>query len=309
MLKKVFSIKSFIIFILIIFVTSICIIKYKNYQQYKLIEDMKNGDTDKVMRSVAGGKKVSMQDILDYCGWRRESIYGITFGVNHTGEGISRYYLENEEFVKEVLNRIDGWTIYGGKNRDEDLFGEQIWNIQLFSDATLYSLYVTANETISSACDMLSVRTCSKLDVGTVYDTDPDPAGALLNNAMCQLLYDENMNEFFTEMYEKYVSEISKEDLQKIANDEKTAVKTYFKYSHTPKNSKFVENQKTIYIYKFPIKDTKCYLEIDLDDVNTNPNFSTKGILRAEIYDETGEFIDYFSVSDEEIEEFLNREK
>ncbi len=343
-LNKVFSVRSFLIIVSVVFVVGILCIKInqdkrqqaqvdriENSLQYKKDNNEKsenNGNTDanprynstrikdKLTLDMAPEAYCDMESDVDvskalkYGGINVESVKGIMIGADIDGEGIERYYFTDKEVIEKVINKLKDMKLTRVVNTNMGGYEiEKDWDIQLCSAESEYALRISGEPTDDDRC----YRTCVQevFNVGYFADKDSQTFVNPYKNIMggeFQFLFDSDIEDFLAEIIESNVEEMNKDTVINLCATKKVDLGTVFGYKHTPPIyvSSTTEPGCRALEFKFPIKDTEYYILLQKQTFvyNFKPAYA---IEKLELYRNEQEYIDLLISNKEEVQEFINK--
>ncbi len=308
-MKKLFSVKVFIMLVCVSCMGILLVANAVDKKNKEAFEKKKQEAEDNPLAAYETGKTASFADYLEYCGWKETDIDKIVigYGLNGSGVRVNKYYIDDKDIIKEVLNELNRVTFVGAIEEAYDEFKDgKVWSIQLIKGEELYSIKFAGYKSsydIAQFCGMHTVRAdyC---------------VGGLRNVArICDVLgyfpiiYGEGIYEKIKEIYNEYIDEITIDTIKKLREERSLEVTDYFRYKHNMERSRDfkdeINHMRTTFIYKFPIKDTECYMEVEKYNEYYEDSGPNHEIVRVEIFNQAGENIDLFEATDEEFQNFL----
>lgn len=203
-MKKIFSTKVFFILVIISALSIIVVGKYIEKSRYNALEERKEATKDNPLMAYIGDKEYDLNDVMKSYKWKKEATISIAFGVNHTGEGISRYYIDDKEIVQEILTQIYEMNFYeitGNIPDDYTTSDEKLWDCKLFNEV-------------------------SDINYAVYMDSEK-----LSEEGM--VLLDDKMNTFLG-VFEKYIPKLTVEKIIEWNSEGNMALEEYFRYEHLP---------------------------------------------------------------------------
>lgn len=315
-LTKILNIKTFIVFAIIIFICVIGVSGYISNVEKKNIEKKKEQVTENPMKVYDDGKTADFSDYLDFCGWKADDIKRIVIGVKDGEEKECKYYFDDEENIEALIDKLESITFHGTSDRIEDTLKENRWSLQLISDSKEYSITIYGYGSDGKNTEVTNFAGFYKYYSSMFSEHFPAMEKVV---GGCQLLYDEELTEYLYQMYEDNVHNITLDDILTLKDKEKIEIYDYFRYKHTACVGKLIPNteleKELTNIFKFYIEGTDSYVELEkynfcglrkyVDGVMIEDMPANHAVVRYEIFNESGESIDFFESSKEDIEEFL----
>ncbi len=306
--SKIFSIKTFIILAFIAFVGVLIAAAIINGIEKMKFEEKKQQAMANPLKVYENGYNSELSNFVKACEWEVEEIDSIVLGIDADGNGISKYYIDDLEVVEEILTALNDVQFYGITEAGWKKMEECIWTVQLIQGDERYSLELEGYNSDYEGVEISKVDTCYADYPSSKHASFPSVRE---DGEWYNILYGENVYDKLLDIYNENVCEITKERLIELKTEQSRESKEFFRYMHSKISSQQIIDEDgeltTTITYKFSIKDSECYMKVERYNVHSSaPEDTHLNIRKIEIFNSSGDSIDFYECKDEELEDFLN---
>ncbi len=302
-----FCVKTFVIFVIIMFILVLVGIKIWSVMEKRTFEAKKQEAKENPLKAYEIGVNSTFADYVEACAWSEDDIDRVVIGIDIDGEGINKYYIDDSTLVKQVINIFSDVTFCGANRSIGEKKDSVKWTVQFLKGNEKYSLFFVGYD--------IGYDNIELGDVDSKYADDDKGANISFpaihkEGVYFDILYDEKMYDKLLEIYNENIGEITVDILKKLKEEESVNLTDYFRYIHTRTwaGQFFDENNKmrTSHIFKFSIKDSECYVEVEkFSENSSDERYNCLDIRRVELFNKAGESIDLFECTDEEFDRFF----
>ncbi len=232
--------------------------------------------------------------------------YEIGYLTNNPDYNSVFYMIYDEEEIEKLISQLRDVRMYGIWEDSYEYYEESSldWKISLYVDDKEYVLtlsggYIEGYEDVEE----LKVDVKHK-DFPLTKDEYPDPAYVLWSNST--LIYNQNLNEYVYDLYERCIKDITVENILSIYDEGNPEL--FFAYENNGGKGRSYEEKVAdglhILRYTLQIADFDGYIVVDKQNESKGEEVFTD-ILGVKIYNNAGEYIDYLNSDRAEVEAFL----
>ena len=306
-IKKIFSVKTFIILLCIVSIVCVIYIKYKADERQKLVLS-RLGDT---MDGYKGEQSGTLGKALEYCELKTYDIDAIAVGVDLDGKCVRRYYIKDRMVVSKIVEKLDSMEVYEMIDTAEDFVSQDVsWDIFVYPQESKYALRFYGQDTKEDGCCQTTVTATNKKSYLLSLDDLTDELTTVFGSSS-QLMYNTDVISFIEDIIKEYITKISVDRIKVICQQEEINYESLFVYEHTPGEVGSTEVVNGLgnatMIYQFPLQDNEGYLLLEKEAFIGN-GVPRINLLRLELYNAEGEMLDLLQADVEEIVPFVEGE-
>lgn len=299
--NRAFTIRNFIILAFVASIIAIIWIKVKENAEQSKVEKRLDNFT---MESYENGVEVKFTKVLSRCDVEEEDLEGIVLGVDSDGSGIVRYYIDDKEIINKVMDKLKEITVIGMTDpADEFVEREEDWDIHLYPSNQYFAVRIYGKSTPDTDCYRTSVNAVEKSGFYAKSKWYHNDLWKMFKSET-QLVYTKDMEDFIKEILDKYVVEITLDEVISGCSGEKPDMASVFRYKHSSENGDGKLTRSATRVYKFPIKNVNGYFLMEKVEA-TADGYPKSDILRMEMYNDEGQALNIFEANEEEIRKFL----
>ncbi|MBP3338456.1 MAG: hypothetical protein J6L69_03545 [Lachnospiraceae bacterium] len=302
-------------------------IKVINMQRNKKVEEIKVSGFK--IDDYLTGKDATVEEYMKAAKLDLDEVNGITIGVPVNGK-IKKYYIDDAtvvEDIKEYVRDIEIKGINSERVREKYKKGNS-WDLQFYSDAE-YGFAINAHKTSDEGVFFTWVYVGYDENIDMLYYKMKDGKRVewfideYTESYAGQIIMDDNIESYIRKIYEENVRHINKDDIKKLFDKGQIELEDIFKYEYDyVRDSSIPEyvfddgREEMLYtkIYHFKLSDSKSYLQVERggyvidnsteEDGYLKPTFGYD-IVNVQLVNGEGEIIDFYDITKEELEEFL----
>lgn len=328
MSKKRIIIVGVLVLTIIATIIGVNYIKAKRQEELNKKLESKEDGIEKYLT----GKSATVEEFLAECDLTISDINAMTIGM-YIEDEFNRFYIDDETVVKNMCEMLNDVVIHGvnGEIISSKYETGQKWRIILYSDKE-YSFVIRGFETTDDNIDSLMVGVSYDGNDSSIYyrmingEREEWDIAELIESYSRQLIMNENITEYIYDIYEENIRNITKEEMMRLKSEGKIERQDIFKFNYKKMGNGSVEGYisedgeavglNTI-IYYFPIDGTECYIEVERESTTVHKEVNIDGkifeepvfrndIVRVEIHNKSGDELDFYKATKEELEEFIN---
>lgn len=220
------------------------------------------------------------------------------------------YIVDDEDEIGKLIEKLRNIKVYGAWHKlKEDKTITSEWELKLYVEGMEYALsFIYGDIQDEENVEVLRINV-TYTEFPECNNEFPDPDQYLWSDRC--LIYNEELAKYLYDMYNRYIKNISTENILNIYDEGNT--EKFFAYENSGGRMKDGYDMwgDEIYslMYTFPIEDFNGYVLLEkqsagIDNEEGKPTFYTD-IIDVKIYNEAGESIDFLNTTRKVLEEFL----